>query len=152
MTIIYFPMKNSSIKPGLKTVFAATLATAGVVVLATSTEARPYPDQSGVCYIFQGDTQELMEPCVISSGYGAGAHYATLHWSDETTTSINMDNSCDPDAFDANGFCSYTINDRAAEYYERDVFMGVAAMDDPDNMPCYRLTESDVSVCYRFNE
>lgn len=136
----------------LTTALATSVAAVGVVALATSAKARPFPDQSGVCYIFQVDTQELMESCVISSGYGAGAHYATLHWSDKTTTSINMDNSCDPDAFDTNGFCSYTLNDHAAEYYERDVFMGVAAMNDPDNMPCYRLAESDVSVCYRFNE
>ena len=136
----------------LSTALAASIATASVIALATSTEARPYPDQSGVCYIFSGNTQEVLEPCVISSGYGAGAHYATLNWSDGSTTSINMSNFCDPNTFDANGFCSYTVNEREAEYYERDVFLGVAVMNDPDNLPCYLVESTDISVCYRFNQ
>jgi hypothetical protein len=133
----------------LKTACITALSTVSTVLLAHSTTARPYPDHVGVCYRFQGDTQDRMEPCVISSGYGAAGHYAVLHWSDGTLSTVAMLNSCDPAAFDANGFCAYTVNDEAAEYYERDVFMAVATRDDQDNMPCYRFGDSDTSICYR---
>lgn len=115
-------------------------------------QSRPYPDRAGVCYFYRGDTQEMLEPCVISSGYGAGAHYAVLHWSDGVETNITMINFCPDDDYDEGGFCRYTVDDREAEPYQRNVFLTVTTIEDPDNLICYRVIETDNSVCYRFNE
>jgi hypothetical protein len=138
-------------KFSLQTALVTSLSTIGLAMLATVVEARPYPDQSGVCYFYRGDTQEMMEPCVISGGYGAGAHYAILRWSDGVDTRIVMGNLCEPDAYDEYGFCTYTVDDYEAEPYERNVFLDITTLDDPDNMTCYRVLETGNSVCYRFN-
>ncbi|MEM9220022.1 MAG: hypothetical protein AAGD25_37560 [Cyanobacteria bacterium P01_F01_bin.150] len=111
--------------------------------------ARPYPDELGICYRFQDDTLEQREPCVISAGYGAGAHYVVLHWSDDTSTAIHMINYCvDGQEFDDRGFCGYRVNDQDAEPYERDAFLGIATVED-SSMTCYRTLSNDESVCYR---
>jgi hypothetical protein len=135
-----------------KLALTLSLAITGVVITCTAGQARPYPDQVGVCYAFQGDTQTRLEPCVIRAGYGAGAHYAVLNWSDGTKTSILMVNDCPDGNYNQSGFCSYTVNDRDAEVYQRDVFLGETTFDDPDNLPCYRVISSTSSFCYRFNE
>lgn len=124
--------------------------TAGVALSAPS-HSRPYPDRTGVCYFFRGETPELTEPCVISTGYGAGSHYAALRWSDGVVTRIFMINSCPVDGYDAHGFCKYTVDDESAAFYFRDVFMGVTSSTDPENMSCWRVLESGNSICYRFN-
>ncbi len=136
----------------LTQILIASLTTAGAIAWATPATSRPYPDQVGVCYAFQGDTQARLEPCIISSGYGAGAHYAVLNWMDGTKTSIMMVNDCPDGNYDQSGFCSYTVNDRDAEVYQRDVFLGETTFDAPDNLPCYRVTSTASSFCYRFNE
>jgi len=114
--------------------------------------ARPYPDEVGVCYRFEGDVLVQHEPCIISAGYGAGAHYAILHWSDDRSTEIYLLNTCfDRQEFDAAGFCAYQLDENEAEAYERDVFLNVSTVDDPDNMTCYRAIATNESVCYRFS-
>ncbi|MEA5452060.1 hypothetical protein VB780_26030 [Leptolyngbya sp. CCNP1308] len=117
----------------------------------SSVEARPYPDTVGVCYSFQGDDIERLEPCVISSGSGAGAQYASLNWLDGQTTTIEMSAYCPNQDWDENGFCSYFVNGEVAEAYERDVFWMESNSDsDDEDMPCYRLS-SQLSYCYRKN-
>jgi len=124
----------------------------GIIAMAlhSPATARPYPDEVAVCYAFQGDTLERREPCVISAGYGAGAHYATLHWLNESSTTIYMINACSDMEYDDRGFCAYLVDDQDATPYERDIFLNVASVDDPDNMPCFRTIETHESVCYRF--
>ncbi|NER82924.1 MAG: hypothetical protein F6K42_25885 [Leptolyngbya sp. SIO1D8] len=135
-----------------KTAIAASLVTLTTVAWSAISAARPYPDQAGVCYFYRGETQEILEPCVISSGYGAGAHYAILHWSDGVETNITLINFCPDENFDDRGFCRYTVDDYDAEPYERNIFLEITALEDPENMPCYRVIETGNSVCYRFNE
>lgn len=119
--------------------------------LALPAQSRPYPDRTGICYFFEGETQALTEPCVISSGYGAGAHYAILQWSDGVKTRVFMINRCLQGDFDASGFCDYTVDDHAAEPYSRNVFMQVTTAVDEDSLSCFRVLETGNSVCYRFN-
>ena len=128
----------------LTTILIASLMTTGAIAWGTSATARPYPDQVGVCYAFESDTQARLEPCIISAGYGAGAHYATLNWMDGTKTSIMMVNDCPDGNYDLSGFCGYTVNDRDAEVYQRDVFLGETTFDDPDNLLCYRVVPTAV--------
>lgn len=114
-------------------------------------EARPYPDTVGVCYLFQGDVIERLEPCVISSGSGAGAQYASLNWLDGQATTIEMSAYCPDQDWDENGFCSYLVNGEVAEAYERNVFLTESTSDnDDEDMPCYRLS-NQISYCYRKN-
>jgi hypothetical protein len=125
------------------------LATANFLILDHPVVARPYPDQLGICYVFRGDEMVRREPCVISSGYGAGSHYASLNWLDGKTTSIYKDNSCNLPGLELNGFCSNTVNDAAAEYYERNAFLVATEGTEAENMPCYLVSNTEVSFCYR---
>lgn len=130
----------------LNSILVTGLMTTGAIAWATPATSRPYPDQVGVCYAFQGDTQARLEPCVISAGYGAGAHYAVLNWSDGTKTSIVIVNACADGNYDPSGFCRYTIDDRDAEFYQRDVFLGETTFDEPDNLLCYRIIPTDTQT------
>mgnify|MGYP001791061440 CR=1 FL=1 len=134
----------------LKRTLAASAIAASILGWSLPTAARPYPDRLGICYFYEGEIQETLEPCVIGSGYGAGAHYTTLHWSDGVVTRIDLINACEPDEFDARGFCAYTVDDSVAAPYERDVFLEITTVEDPDNLSCYRVIETDNSVCFRF--
>lgn len=133
----------------LNPILMASLLTAGAIAWATPASSSAYPDEVGVCYAFQGDTQTRLEPCVISTGHGGGSHYTILNWIDGTKTNIMMFNYCPDENYDQSGFCRYTVSDQAAEAYERDVFLGVTTFDDDENMSCYRITATDASFCYR---
>lgn len=113
--------------------------------------ARPYPDRLGICYRFQDDTLDHQEPCVISTGYGAGAHYTVLHWSDDTNTAIYLMTACTEQEYDDRGFCGYQMDEEDAEPYERNIFFDITTEHEPDNIPCYRAIASDESVCYQFS-
>ncbi|MEO0456670.1 MAG: hypothetical protein AAF152_08810 [Cyanobacteria bacterium P01_A01_bin.114] len=140
-------MQKYSLKLGS---LAGTIAALGVV-LASPAMARPYPDRLGICYSFNGDEIDLTQPCVISSGYGAGAHYAALRWIDGSQTSIVMINDCEPEAFDESGFCRYTVDELDAAPYQRDVFLNVTTVSDEENLSCLEVIETGSSVCYRFD-
>ncbi len=120
-------------------------------VYPLSAEARPHPDRTGICCFFRGEKQEITEPCVISTGYGAGAHYAGLHWSDGVKTVVNMINTCPEPNFDTSGFCFYTVDDYRAVPYERDVFFSPTQAQSDENLSCFKVIKSQNSVCYRFN-
>ncbi len=151
VTQLILSLEDRSMKRSLNPIFVAGLMTAGAIAWATPATARPYPDQVGVCYAFEGDTQARLEPCAISAGYGAGAHYAVLNWMDGTKTSIVMVNACANGNYDPSGYCGYTVNDRDAEIYQRDVFLRETTFDDPDNLICYRVTATASSFCFRLN-
>jgi len=122
------------------------------VALIQPASSRPYPDRAGICYFFRGEVRKLTQTCVISGGYGAGAHYAVLQWSDGVRTSITMINYCPRQKYDKDGFCKYTVDDREAKPYKRDVFFQTTTSADSDNLDCYRVISTGNSVCYRFNK
>jgi hypothetical protein len=131
--------------------FTATGVAIALSTLATPADSRPYPDRLGICYFFRGDTQDLTQPCVISSGYGAGAHYAVLLRKDGVRTSIQMINACPDGNYDEQGFCRYLVDDHEAMPYYRDTFMNVTTTTDDENLSCFRVMDTGKSVCYRFN-
>ncbi|MFC6593184.1 hypothetical protein ACFP81_14955 [Deinococcus lacus] len=51
-----------------------TLLTTGVA------GAAPNPDALAICYTFSGNKVLKTGPCVVSSGYGAGGSYQTIHF------------------------------------------------------------------------
>jgi hypothetical protein len=132
------------------------LITTSIAILSVAfiqpADSRPYPDQSGVCYFFRGQRQELTQSCVISAGYGAGGHYAVLQWPDGVNTRIIMTNSCPNEDYDENGFCGYTVDNYEAVPYQRNVFLETTTIADEDNLDCYRVVATGNSVCYRFNQ
>ena len=139
----------------MQQILKLTLSTSAIACLpllsTLSTSARPYPDVLGICYRFADQELTLRQPCVISSGYGAGAQYTVLHWLDHSETVISMINSCEPDAFDEAGFCRYAVDDRAASFYMRDVFLNATSILEEANLTCYEVIETSDSVCYRLN-
>jgi hypothetical protein len=119
-------------------------------LLSPSVQARPYPDRSGICYFFRGEKPELKRNCILETGYGAGAHYASLNWQDGIKTAIEMINICPQGGFDNSGFCRYTVDGHAAQPYERNVFLQPTQEISADNLYCYRVVKTGNSVCYRF--
>lgn len=132
--------------------FIASAIAASLIAPIQPTDARPYPDQTGVCYFFRGETRELMQTCVVSGGYGAGGHYSVLQWPDGVQTNITMVNLCPNQDYDTSGFCRYTVDDHAAVPYQRNVFFDTTTSTDSDNLDCYRVVETGNSICYRLNE
>lgn len=133
------------------------LVTLGLIGTITTTlavyplraAARPNPDRRGICYFLRGEKPEMTEPCVISTGYGAGAHYVVLQWRDGVKTSINMIHFCPKQALSADGFCRYTVDDYEAIPYARDVFLQPTSAAAAENLPCFKVRQTQNSVCYR---
>lgn len=128
--------------------FLYLLTTLSLATLTLSVEARPYPDSLGICYFFKGNDREKREPCVISTGYGAGGSYVVLRWQDGEETFIERVNFCPDRDIDEYGFCSYSVDGAKAEFYYLDVFGNPTTIEDSDNLPCYRVLETGNSMCF----
>lgn len=48
-----------------------------------SAEARPYPDEVGICYEFKHKKLSQKSLCIISHGYGAGSSYTNIQIANE---------------------------------------------------------------------
>ena len=131
--------------------FTATIyITAILSLIPDSTLARPYKPEIGVCYYFKNRDLQYLRPCVVSAGYGAGAHYATLTWADGSETSIFKKNYCPAQNFDQYGFCSYTVNEQAANRFNLDIFLQFSeqALRAEDRAAeCYELNNG-IAFCY----
>lgn len=148
-------MNIKSIRAFLKSVIVFS-STALTVILPISVQARPYPDRPGVCYFFQKDLLKLKNPCVVSTGYGAGGHYAVLTWADGVKTAIVKTNYCPKggwikDASVANGmeFCRFTVDNYDAQPYTRDSFQQPTTFKEEMTYDCFRVNKTGNSVCYR---
>lgn len=120
----------------------------------SKSEARPWPDRIGICYVFEGQKIQKTVPCVISTGYGAGAMYTNLSWPDGKSNQIIT-------CTDTNCPNNYTLDDKPAETYTLDgtwykpVQDGRTGdeLDNPaDDVQCVRVKGSQVSYCYRFTD
>ncbi|MEO1400716.1 MAG: SH3 domain-containing protein [Cyanobacteria bacterium J06635_1] len=111
----------------------------------------PTSATSGVCYFFREETLDLIQPCTISAGYGASAHYTSLLWEDGIRTFITMNNDCPGETLDANGFCSYSVDDREAVVQAPDVFMNITTIENAATVSCYSVINTGNSICYRTN-
>ena len=115
----------------------------------SSTYAAPNPNQVGVCYFFRGEELEIKQSCVVSSGYGAGAHYTTLNWIDEVETVIYSIHYCPESDLNDDAFCKHLVDDYQATPYERNTFLQSTDILDVDNVSCFRVVKTGNSVCYR---
>lgn len=107
--------------------------------------AGAYPDRPGQCYFFRGETLEMHETCTLSTGYGAGAQYVILNWSDGVKTKIFNLTVCKN-----GGNCGSTVDDVKATFYSRDLFLKPTEEKDEQELTCYAIHNNDNSVCYRF--
>jgi hypothetical protein len=103
------------------------------------------PDRSGDCYFFRGETLELQEECKLSTGYGAGAQYVVLNWSDGVKTKIFNLTVCK-----GGGNCGHTVDDEKATFYSRDLFLNPTDDKNEQEITCYEIQGNKNSVCYRF--
>lgn len=128
-----------------------TIALIGVSILSTVSWTQPslageYADRPGQCYFFRGETLELQEACPLSTGYGAGAQYVILNWSDGVKTRIFKLTACKE-----GGNCGNTVDDEKASFYSRDLFLNPTDDKEEQEITCYVIKKNDNSVCYRFN-
>ncbi len=138
MTLRYFPIPRP--------IALAALSLLGTLAWTHPSIAGEYPDRSGQCYFFRGETLELQEACKLSTGYGAGAQYVILNWSDGVKTKIFNLTVCKE-----GGNCGHTVDDEKAKFYSRDLFLNSTDEKDEQEITCYAIQKNDNSVCYRFN-
>jgi hypothetical protein len=131
-------------RPGTR-IALATLSLLSTLAWITPSIAGEYPDRSGQCYFFRGETLELQEECKLSTGYGAGAQYVILNWSDGVKTKIFNLTVCKE-----GGNCGSTVDDAKATLYSRDLFLNPTDEKDEQEITCYAIQNNNNSVCYRF--
>jgi hypothetical protein len=124
----------------------ATLSLLSILSWTKPSIAAEYPDRSGHCYFFRGETLELQEKCKLSTGYGAGAQYVVLNWSDGVKTRIFNLTVCK-----GGGNCGNTVDDEKATLYSRDLFLNPTDEKNEQEITCYVIKKNDNSVCYKFN-
>lgn len=126
---------------------AAIAATVSMMVMG-EVSARPNPDRAGICYFFKGNSLELTQTCVISTGYGAGAQYVILNWADGVRTRILNHTYPEPEIIT-------TVDGEAAQDYARDTSW-YNVVENPgsndDIMFCQRILSNRNSVCYKFTD
>lgn len=112
-------------------------------LLGGSAVARPSPDILGVCYVFKASKLSTRAPCVVGSGYGAGAQYLNLTIGDREYYAEfpNLRPNMTP-----------TLNGKPALEYERDTsFLAILKgrrMEGEDYMPCIKTRDGKTDVCY----
>ena len=138
-------------KPKVSLMMALVMS-AMAVLGSTSVHARPNPDQLGICYFFAGDTLKQKTPCIVATGYGAGAMY----------TSLSVDGreySFETNTMTEDGEITY--NDSPVDGYFRDAgfYFELSAYDlesrndsssdsSNDTIPCYRTQDGKLDICY----
>ncbi len=111
--------------------------------------ARPLSDLIGICYLFKNDENNKIEPCVIGRGWGAGGHYRVLYWLDGKKDIISLINYCPNQDIDSEGFCEYTINEKKAILYYRNVFKLSTDEKSNESIECYQIVNTSQSICYK---
>ena len=114
-----------------------------LLLLASTSIARPFPERLGICYGFRGENLFLHAPCIISSGYGAGAQYVSLTV-EKTTFYIEYPN--------IRPNMAPTVNGKPAISYQRDAsFFQVLTgqpMKGESYLDCTKSTDGKVNICY----
>lgn len=86
---------------------AAVCAAIGLLSVSIPAQAKPYPDELGICYGFNDDELQSADVCLIQSASGIGEQYTTLQWNQKTYDILS------------NG-SKYLLNDSDAVFYLRD--------------------------------
>lgn len=108
-----------------------------LMMLASTTQARPAADQSGVCYHFQDNDLIRKAPCVVSAGSGAGGTYASFEIGGHEYVTESVEQAT-------------TLNGEPAREFARDSFFNEWQAGAPDEpaMFCYQATGSRDSYCH----
>jgi len=113
-----------------------------LLLFVSTAQARPYPERLGICYGFRGDQMFLHAPCIISSGYGAGAQYESLTV-DKTDFYIEYPNN-KPNL-------PPTVNGKTAVSYRRDASFFQVLKGPPLKgevyIDCTRTLDKKIDIC-----
>ena len=118
---------------------------AALAALSPAAEARPYPDRLGICYQFKNGEFASRAPCVISTGYGAGAQYMTLTFNGKEYYAEypNIRPNMPP-----------TLDDKPALEYRRDTsFLDILkgkALEGEEYMSCIKTKDGKLDLCYAY--
>ena len=114
-----------------------------LLLLFSTAQARPFPDRLGICYGFRGEALFLQAPCVISTGYGTGAQYVSLH---VDKTSFYIEYSTEQRNTPP------TINGRPAIAYQRDAsfyqVLNGPQIRGEQYMDCTKSKDGKINVCF----
>lgn len=101
-------------------------------LISSLAQARPMPDEVGVCYQFKDDKLIDMGVCVISAGYGAGGTYTHMK-------------------FQGKSYTYERSNDKEYDDYVRDVFYGkvtdiaiLDSMEEEEMIYCFKDKPYDI--------
>lgn len=117
----------------------------GFGLLVSTAQARPNPDRLGICYQFKNGELATRAPCVISSGYGAGAQYTTLTFNNREYYAEypNIRPNMPP-----------TLDDKPALEYRRDTsFLDILkgkAIEGEEYMSCIKTKDGKLDLCYAY--
>lgn len=89
------------------------------LALISGAEARPWPDQLGICYVMKDGQLASRQPCVVSTGYGAGGNYTSLSFGGKSYTIERSTMTAKETA---------TLNEAAAtEYLRENAFFNIVS-------------------------
>lgn len=116
-----------------------------VALVCSGSFAHSTPDQSGVCYTFNGDKLTSKASCIISSGGGAGGMYTSLDFKGKT---YSFESSSD-----RNGNEVWSDNKGQVKSYVRDgTFYKKVSESDAQYVDhllyCFRSSKSKLDICH----
>ena len=122
-----------------------SLMTAGVV------SAAPHPDTLAICYTFSGDKVLKTGPCVVSSGYGAGGTYQTIHFQNKEYA---IESATEVTPSGATRTAWTTLNSGKGIEYVRDArwytIIKGALYPDGDYLYCTKTPDGKTDICVKY--
>ncbi len=114
------------------------------LLIATTSHARPLPDEVGVCYEFKADEMIRRDICIITEGNAAGGMYANLQLADGKQYQIASHGiiGLNDDLYDLNGKDAVHYL-RDASFYETTDYEGLAEINEPA-LYCYKTKTLDL--------
>lgn len=109
-------------------------------------EAHSNPDEVAVCYSFSGNSLKKTQPCIVSSGGGAGGVYTAIAVGGKKYA---MEGPCDN-----NGNCNYSWSSKPIISYTRDgtfyrKLTQKEAFNNSDNLLyCYKTKNGSLDICH----
>ena len=127
-----------------------TLAALSMPLLA---QAHSNPDEVKVCYSFSGDTLKQTQPCIVSTGGGAGGIYESIRIGNKSYLfegSCYMDDECDYSYYP--GGPDGKEKPRDAISYLRDATFHHKVSEDESALAnhllyCFKVKNGSVDIC-----
>lgn len=128
-----------------------------VLSLPMLSHAHSNPDEVKVCYSFSGNTLKQIQPCIVSTGGGAGGIYESIRIGNksylfEGGCIINGDGDCDYDYAYYPGDPNGKEKPRDAISYLRDATFHHRVSEDESSLAnhllyCFKTKNGSVDIC-----